>query len=636
MEAGGNPLMRSMRPLLYKEFRSLLPFLALVLFFIFLNWMFLFLAEYPDQYPLSRLLTHDNRTTTQALYFIMAFALAAGLLVRERDEGTLSFLDGLPVSRTRVFFCKAALALSVLWLLPACDFVFNTTVHTLSRTSLEGRSRADLLLTAALLDAAACFVYFSLGLALSFLRRYSLLVMGLLFWVYVLLKEAGLPFVPLLNIFSLGDPVFEGQRWLVPWTKLAAQLGMAIICAGTAFTAFHFSGDSASRLASRIGGWRGRALITGITTVFIIGVWLGLAIYWARKSDNNRGPGVTYASWATGRAHTVRYQMLYPTDRGAALQPLLEEADAVEAKVRSFLGAEPLDPIVVDLTSFQPRHAGRAYWQKVHMNLPFENSGETGELIPVLAHETTHVFIENLAGKRLHEEFDSTRFFHEGLASYVEYHLFRPTNALARLRRVAAVARARDEVKLEELFDDAKLSLKRDRDVAYPLGEVFVAALVRRYGETAPGQVLRAFARTNAPKELSGFALWQDTFQACGYDLSDVSDGFFAELDRLVTEHRSSIEGLPRLRGAVTQSRDLLKVRVSYEGDPPGNIVCRFRPRGDTEERFIEFADSSDGRSSFHVDASDYPDRSFWYQLGWVVEGASQAIYEPWVVVRRR
>ena len=625
-----------MRSLLQKEFRSLLPFLALVLFFASLNWMFLFLAEFPDQYPLSKLLNDENRVDTQATNFIMAFALAAGLLVRERDEGTLSFLDGLPVSRARIFFCKTALALAVLWLLPLCEFIFNLSVLALSRTSLETHLRWDLLLTAALLDVAACVVYFSVGLALSFLRRFSLLVMGLLFWVYVLLKEAGVPFVSLFNIFMLGDPTFEGRNWLVPWAKLAAQLGLAVVCGATAFVAFQFSGDRAARLSNRAGRWRGRALVGGVTTVLLVGVWFGFVVYWGQKSGVTSGPRVTYASWSTARANTERYQLLYPENRSASVRALLESADAVEAKVRRFLGASRLAPIVVDLTGEQPRHAGLAYWSKVRMNLPFDDSGQTAdELRAVLGHETTHVFINHLAGERLNDQFASTRFFHEGLASYVEYRFFRPTNDLASFRRVAAVMRARDEVKLEELLDDEKLSLKRDRDLVYPLGELVVAALVQRYGETSSGQVLRAFARTNAPKGLSGFALWQDTFQACGFNLSDVTDGFFAELDRLVAEHRAFIDSLPRLRGTVDQNRDHLKVRASYDGTAPGTVICRFRPRGDTEERFIEVAYANEGKD-FQVDASGYSERSFWYQLGWMVEGASQPIYEPWVEVRRR
>ena len=103
-----------MRSLFRKELRSLAPFLALVLFFEALNWVFMFLTEFPDQYPLSKILHSEDGG--QVLMFVVAFALASGLLVRERDEGTLAFLDALPVSRARIFFSKFVLALGILLL----------------------------------------------------------------------------------------------------------------------------------------------------------------------------------------------------------------------------------------------------------------------------------------------------------------------------------------------------------------------------------------------------------------------------------------------------------------------------------------------------------------------------------------
>lgn len=624
-----------MKPLLAKELRSAWPFLALVFFFAALNWVFVLLAEYPDQQPLSKLLGDDNRTNTQVVTFLMAFALAAGLLVREQDEGTLGFLDALPVSRTRVFLAKVLVALGVLWFLPLCDFAFNATFHALSRTSLATRFHWDLLVTALVLDLAACVIYLGIGLALSFLRRYSLLVLGLLVWGYVLLREVDAGHAPLLNIFTLGDLVIQGQTWLVPWTKLAVQLGLAAVCFAVAWVAFQWSGDRAQRLAGRVRAWRGGTLLAGVVTVLVGGVWIGLLVYWGATSGADAGPKVTYAPWATARAGTERYQFLYPDNRGDALRPLLEGADNVEARVRSFLGGTPLDSIVVDMTSIQPRHAGQAYWRKVRMNLPYDTRGERGqELLAVLAHETTHLYIDDLSGARISDDFNSTRFFHEGLATFVEHHLFGGPGKLEESRRVAAVLRARDEVKLEELVDDTRLRVLRDPDVVYPLGEAFVAALVQRYGSNAPGRVLKAFARPNAPKGLAGFALWQDTFQAAGFNWTAVTDGFFALLDAEVTRQRAWADRLPRLQGAVEQGGGTLTVQARHEGDAPGRVLCRFRPRADTEDRFYEMAHDSGGMR-FEVEAGGYPERSFWYQLGWHLAGASQPVYEPWVEVRR-
>jgi len=623
-----------MRSLFRKELRAARPFLALVLFFGSLNWLFMLLAEYPDQYPLSKLMSEESRSSSQILTFIVAWALAAGLLVRERDEGTLMFLDALPVSRAQIFICKFVVALGVLWLLPLTELLFNITFHALSRTSIETGFHWNILLTPALLDGAACVIYLSLGLAMSFLRRFALLMLGLLVWVLVLLKEWEVPYVPLLDIFSWSDPVFAGQRWLVPWAKLGVQLVLAVVCAGIAFVSFQFTGDAAQRLGAKAQGWRAGVLLGGLALAAIIALWLGLAVWFASKSDLSNKPRVRYADWATSRVQTERYQFFYPENRSDAVRPLLERADAVEGKVREFLRATSPGRIVVDMTDALPRHAGVAHWKKVQMSLPYDSAhADVSALAAVLGHETTHVYIDHLSRSRLNHQFNSTRFFHEGLASYVEYRLFLPTAKLASSRRVAAVMRARGDVKFEELVDDEALSLKRDGDLVYALGEVFVAALVKRRGDAAPGELLRAFARDSAPKNLERLALWQDTFQAAGYNLSDVTDEFFAELDRAVAEHRTFVNSVPRLQGAVRQSADNIMVRGSHKGNAPGTMVCRFRSRGDTDSRFYEKPDP-DSAGTFQVDRNRYAERSFWYQLGWEIDEVSQPLYEPWVEVR--
>ena len=242
----------------------------------------------------------------------------------------------------------------------------------------------------------------------------------------------------------------------------------------------------------------------------------------------------------------------------------------------------------------------------------------------------SHVYMDHESQSRLGEDFNSTRFFHEGLATYVEYRFFQSSNKLATLRRVAAMQRARQEVKFETLLDDSALSRKQDPDLVYPLGEVFLTALVRRYGEAAPGNAVRAVGRPNAPKDLKGFALWQDTLQACGYNLRDVVEAFFAELDRAVAEHRAFIDSLPRVRGGVQVEGKRIAVRATYAGQSPGTLVCRFRSRADDPERFYEYPSADDG-AVFRVTKAGFTERSFWYQLGWRVPGASQPIYEPWV-----
>jgi ABC-type transport system involved in multi-copper enzyme maturation permease subunit len=615
-------------PLLRKELRSLAPFLGLVLFFNLLSWAEPLVTKFPDQYPLAKLLSHDEGD--QVLLFLVAFALASSLLVRERDDGTLAFLDALPISRTRIFFTKTALALGVLWLVPLSDLVQKATLYYWSRNSLEPAVQWPPLLTCALLDAASAFVFLSFGLALSFLRRFSLLVLGVLISAYLFLQEWQTPFVPLFNIFSLSDPVYQARRWLFPSTKLAVQLSLAVVCLGIALGAFQMMGDAARRFAERARRGRGVALIGGLAVALAVAVWIGLFVYWGEhnEGDNDTRATVKYANWRTGRARTAHYGFLYPENQGGLVSQLLDRADTVESRVRQFLGAQPIPWINADLTGSDPHTAGEAHWKQVQIDMTACDNVD--DLTAVFAHETTHVYIDHESENRIADDFNATRFFHEGLASYVEHHLFRAPDKLARSRRVAAALHSRHEVKFDELMDGDALARKRDPDLVYPLGEMFVAALVQRYGETAPGKVVRAFGRTGGPTGLKGAELWRDVLQSWGGNLSEVEDVFFQLLDQSVTEQKEFIASLPRLRGAVQRDSNYIRIRATYEGPAPGKIVCRLRPDAETPERLYEYAVEKEP-GLFRVNRAYFSERSFWYQLGWRSADASQPIYEPWV-----
>jgi hypothetical protein len=470
-------------------------------------------------------------------------------------------------------------------------------------------------------------------LALSFFRRFSLLVFGVLVCGYQLLHELQAPLIPLLNIFSLNDPVFQGRHWLLPTTKLAVQMGAGVICLATAFFGFQVMGDTARRFTQRALRRRG-VLVGGLATLVTVVVWVGLLIYWARQSDDERDRVVKYEAWRTSRARTARYGFLYPENEARLVSQLLDRADAIEGRVRQFLRAGPIPLIMADLTGSSPHTAGLAHWKQVQIDLTTAASG-IDELAAVFAHETTHVYIDHESKDRIAEDFNATRFFHEGLATYVEYHLFRRPDQLARLRRVAATMHARHEVTFEELIDGEALTRKRDPDLVYPLGELFVAALIKRYGEASVGQVVSAFARPGAPAGLHGAELWRDVFQAWGGNLSEVEDSFFAGLHQAAAEHRSYIDSLPRLRGAVQREAGYIVVRASYQGRQSGTIVCRFRPNATTPERFYDYV-SDEAGGVFRIRSGRFPDRSFWYQLGWIAPGASQAIYEPWVEISLR
>ncbi|MBL9135149.1 MAG: ABC transporter permease [Verrucomicrobiales bacterium] len=621
-----------MRMLCRKELRSIRPFLLLILGFGLLDPLFVLFAHYPDQADLSEWLEAETQWEAHLMMFFFAIALAVGLLVREQDEGTLAFLDALPVSRDRVFVAKILVASGVLCLYPCLNVASAAVFHALSRTSLETTFPWRLLLAGGALQVAAGFFWFSLGLSLSFLRRFAFLVLALLFWAALALEEAGWTPIRWINVFSLAQPTFLGRTWVFPREKLLVQAAVATAFLALAWWRFRRLGEAVGDgrfLALRRRPWWTVLIVTGATMVTVV-AWIGLLVWFGKDLSDSLPGSVSYPQWRPSRATTERYEFIFPEYQIGTMAPLLEAADGVEAKVRGFLGGEDSARIRVDLTSPLERHAGLAYWKSVRLSSRMQPGDP--ETLAVLGHETVHVRLDQLSAGRLSDVFPSMRLFHEGVATYVEHRFFATNEPLAQSRRVAAVTRARDEVKVEELVDSDLLRKRRDPDLVYPLGEVFIAALVTRHGDDAPARVARALARPSAPKDLVGLPLWQDAFQAAGCSWPGVVDEFFAELDRLKSEHREWVASIPRLRGIFVKDADRLGVRVANPWPTQGFVVCRFRASPEADPRFYESPTPSG--DTFWVDRSNYPAATLGFQVGIRRFDASQVIYEPWVEVR--
>jgi hypothetical protein len=221
----------------------------------------------------------------------------------------------------------------------------------------------------------------------------------------------------------------------------------------------------------------------------------------------------------------------------------------------------------------------------------------------------------------------------EGLASYVEYRLFYPPGAEEEFQLIAAAARARREVKTEELLDYEKLAAERDENQVYPLGRAFIEVLVRRHGDGAPARVISALGREDAPEGLDGALSWQDAFQTAGIDLSQVFDDFFAYLDEQVELRREVIDSLPRPRGAVERDSARVGIRAIVDGTVPDGweVVCRFRAN-ETSNRHT-FDGPYLGTGPHWRAPANIAEGRIWYQLG-LRTPRGQVLYEPWTMVR--
>ena len=619
-----------------KEFRSAGPFLGLVIALFCLDAIVLCWTSLPNALPLAETYRDYVASGAEATltYFVLVFAMASGLLVREYDEGTMEFLDALPVSRSRVFVVKVTIAILILVLLVVLDLFLGVALHALSRNSLDRSFHVSLLATAFGLRMCQLFVVLSLGLALSFLRRFGWLVLGLLFWGFIFFRE-WIPAIAVFDLFALSDPQFEGDRWVVPQRLLAVQLSLGFGFLAMAYCLFLGLGDRLWNGIQRMTRTRfGNACLWAASVMLVIAGSALVFHFFAEEFENadtdDNGVTVVYPSWSTSRSRTTHFDFMYPTNLSNRAVKLIDSADAVHEKVRHFLGTQAGAPIIVDATNALPRHAGLAYWNKIRLNLTVSEHQAT--LQSILGHEATHVFLERMADSRLVDHFNSTRFFHEGVASYVEFDLFETEHGVETLRSVAAVMRARKEVKIEELVNSQLLSARRDTDLVYPLGEVFVAALVDRHGTAAIGNIARKLARADAPKDLTGLELWRDVFQACGYSFDQLLNDFFARLDKEVERHRGLIDNLPRLRGVVTSNEDWVMVQVHWKPLDGWKTRCRFRQSEDTPSQLYLEGRSQD-QDLFYQDRDAFPEAGLWLQLG-ISDGKGRVIYEPWLQVR--
>ena len=617
-----------MRMLVLKEARSLAFGACLVLVWLLVEWGTHLLTKHPDQSSLARGFAHSSSYAELLLLFVAGLALAQGALVREQDEGTLHFLDALPVSRDRVFAVKFFLALGLVWLLPLNWLAEQVCLQCLSRDSLDMEFHWGVLLTELGLNCAMGFVFLAMGLVVSFLRRFAFVALGLWGCGLIALQAFRGLFASQLNPFTVTKPVFDGQRWLVPWEQLSVQLLVGVVCLWVALRSFRELGDRASRREEVWARHRRGGLIA------VIGIGLAFLLWgsssflaWKQKDDVQEKRD----SARTSRVVKSRHEFTYRTNESSLAEGVIAISEAVRSQLEQFLGVVVPGRVVVDMTGGLERHAGKAYWKKIRMSL----SGGARDQA-VFAHELTHVLLEQAARGRLEDSFNSTRFFHEGLATYVERRWFPLPEGgdMDAAYRVGAVAQAWHAVRFEELVDDARLSRRLDRDLAYPLGAVFVDALVQRYGTNAPGRVAAAFGRAEAPKGLAGMTLWRDTLQACGYNLADAVADFYARLDQAVVREREFIRALPRLQGAVEMAGDQVVIRVLRQGGTRNaGLLCRVRQRDDADPQHnLEFQTS--GQDQFHVPRNKVPDRSFWYQLGVKQSAVGQVIYEAWVEAR--
>ena len=637
------------RALLLKELRSLRPFLYIILALLLLDTVDALLSPLGARTFMERLASLSDELAM--LQIVLGFALGSTLLTREIDDGTLNFLDGLPMTRRAIFAAKIAAAMLVLSLLPAGLLLLNGALHAATRGSLDSDLRPALLLTFFGLALLVTAVGLSAGLLLGFLRTLAWLVLVLCAVGIKLLEDAAPSWAALLNTADLLTLRFTGTAWQLPLAAIRFQL-VAVLLFGAAAWALFVSAGSVRVRVQRFGKWR-RWLLAPAVVLMATAALGGVVMLIERAkegrdggADGSAGAGkanaLAFTPIAAGHATTRHYSFSYPALSSARVAPLIADADRIFEAVAALLGAPAGAPIDVDLSGSTDNHAGTAYLDRIRMKGSDADAGAT------LAHETSHVLAARLAGGERGRQLEGMVVLNEGLAVWVEGKLKNKTGVDDAQALSAAIVSARRLLTPRQLTDHAAFAAAVDDNLKYPLGAVLVDRLVERYGPAAPKTLLHTLAGADFPRDLNGYALWQTAFQLAGFDLDLVLDDYARHLKQLERRFAARIAALPRARGSLALSAaagdgedddggdddETLGVVLRFDLPVPKGALplVRFRPGAsvDSARYRMRLAELSKGGTyTVQVPAAMITRGEVCFQPG-VTYGAL-IVYEPWV-----
>lgn len=649
--------MRAFRAILWKEWVSLRPFALLLLALFVFGLLLVQATEYFDVYPFWENII-GNIGSVVTMTFILCVVVSLGLMVREKDEGTLLYLDGLPLSRFSIYLAKWLVAVALISAVNLLWTLESIVYDQLSRGSASPPTPWRSIGIFTVLELFVSVYFLTILIAFSFLRRWTLIAVGALFWIVFGLKSLQVPYAELLDPFSLiAAPAEIDERWEWPRLQLIVMSVLGLIAWITGYIIFSLRQGSVSAFARGMReAWWGK-LAGGCAIVLIVAMWLGIliAISWEDGVEAARAEAAeSLPASPEDRGKEIvtkesdRFLFIYRRQIEKRMEAVVAKADPVYETVADFFevpSEDRGDRITVDLSSPLAAHnAGQAYWKKIRMTLPGRDKenpepGE-GDGIAILGHEVTHVFIDQITDGRLEESFDAARWFHEGLASYVEFRFFRDDTGATAYRRWVALAAKWKEVEFAEMVNNETFSARRDPFLAYPAGYLWVDSLVRVYGDDAPAKLLRALGRRDGPRKLQGLALWRDACLAADFDLERVRSDFRKQLGALQEEFADSLQAFPEITsGTAFRRGDKLVIRPDLPGEwntglPEGaEIVCRVRPRADaspSEWRYSEL----DKNDSFSVPAISFLKPAIGFQIGWKMDGDSSfPVFGEWVNV---
>lgn len=634
------------RVLLAKEWTGMRPFAWLLAVLLLLDLLELGTSNLMALHRTHTLSDASAWVEDAVVTLLLSFALGSGLLAREAEDGTLAFLDGLPVRRFEIFLAKLAVAGTCLFAFAmATTPLLGGLLHLLLRHSIDEPIAASALGWLAVRYALLVAAGLALGVLFGFVRYLAWVLLALVAAAVVLLRSTQPRIADALDPTQLVAAGWSTQG--LGGDTVWAIAALTLACLALAYRVFAGAGGGAMQRLARLAQHRG--VVFALCAAALVAV--PVALYQAQhaegegaETDDGDVAAATAAqpaakagrppAHAAGRAArkvvTAHYTFNIPAGRTVDAADL-KAADGAFATAAEALSIEVTDParIDVDLSGSIRHTAGQAAHNRIRINL------EPG-WHETLVHETVHVMAGWIAGGEHARDLDRMSLFNEGLAHWAEPS-YRSDKALrAREQLALATLFRRKLLNQDVLLDNRTLERQLDWRLQYPLGAALIEVFVERYGNEAPRRVLEALGQPAFPPELEGYELYRSAFQQAGFDLNLVLNDYALQLRRWSDAAGPAIDAMARPRGLLVRAAGQAGIAVQL--DRPlahgEQLVVQFRPRPDSRlddvvavsrlQRDARFG----GRPVAWLPLSQVAGNQVCYQLG--VRNAFYDMVEPW------
>lgn len=557
----------------------------------------------------------DGSTALGLIELALAFVMAQRVMLRESEEGTLGALDALPVGRWQLYAAKVAVCLAMVLFGVAAAFVGNALWAALAASSLAPGAHLGAHLAYARASLTLGLVGVGLGVATAPARNAAFAAAAAAFAFLVLLERFA-PAARALNALYLHLAWRDSGRWIVSPTAFRGQVlaSLAMLLVGL----WHFG-----RLARRDEG-------DGVAAPGAMRAWWILAAALMVPTTCLGGLAMGLMGAVTEKVDTARYRFTLNRGERAEAAALIAQADAIHDRVQARFGQRAPARITVELTQ-NLSHLGRAGQASgLAVALDRGTLADPQRSVEVLTHETVHAYESLVSRWHLAEAHNATKVFVEGLAFALEHDLA-PGPRRGDGELVLAALQRRGLLRSEYLVDFEALEAAHDPDLAYPLGEVFVRAMMARWGDDAPVRVLRAFGARTSGWSLEGEALWREVMSAAGMSYDVAVAATFARIDDVATRRAAELVELGALPAQVRRAHGTVSVAVT----PAVRAVCRFRdPTMRETDRYVTLP------APCELPRGHFAGPVVQVSVGRVIvagdegEDAVDVLYEPWVTVR--